>query len=85
MQFRELNFAKNSMFGKILKLLLKNDYAEWNCVWLDKMYNAFSILYIVQLNNWECFFNYIFCNLLFFLNNYHKAHNTHTHTKYLML
>ena len=35
----------------------------------------------MQLNTQECFFNYIFCNLLFFLNNYRKAHKTHTHTQ----
>ena len=30
--FFRMHFAKNSVFGKILKLLLKSDYLEWNCV-----------------------------------------------------
>ena len=29
-----MHFAENSAFGKILKLFIKNDYAERNCVWL---------------------------------------------------
>jgi hypothetical protein len=29
-----MHFAENSAFGKILKLFLRSDYAERNCVWL---------------------------------------------------
>jgi hypothetical protein len=29
-----MDFAENNAFGKILKLLLRNDYAEWNYGWL---------------------------------------------------
>ena len=32
--FFRMNFAKNSAFGKILKLFIRSDYAEKNCVWL---------------------------------------------------
>ena len=27
-------FVKNSTFGKILKLFIRSDYAEKNCIWL---------------------------------------------------
>ena len=27
-------FAENSTFGKILKLFIRSDYAERNCIWL---------------------------------------------------
>ena len=30
--FFRMNFAKNSAFGKILKLFIRSDYAEKNCV-----------------------------------------------------
>ena len=30
----EIYFAENSLFGKILKLFIINDYVEKNCVWL---------------------------------------------------
>ena len=29
-----MHFAENSAFGKILKLFIRSDYAEKNCVWL---------------------------------------------------
>ena len=29
-----LYFVENSAFGKILKLFIKSDYTERNCVWL---------------------------------------------------
>ena len=32
--FFRMNFAKNSAFGKILKLFIRSDYAEKNGVWL---------------------------------------------------
>jgi hypothetical protein len=32
--FSKMHFAENSAFGKILKLFIKNDYTERNCVWL---------------------------------------------------
>ena len=32
--FFRMHFAENSVFGKILKRLLRSDYIEWNCVWL---------------------------------------------------
>jgi hypothetical protein len=30
----EMHFVENSVFGKILKLFIRSDYAERNCVWL---------------------------------------------------
>ena len=35
--FAAFYFVENSAFGKLLKLLLKSDYVERNCVWLDKV------------------------------------------------
>ena len=32
--FFRIYFAENSAFSKILKLFLRSDYAERNCVWL---------------------------------------------------
>ena len=32
--FSRMHFAENSAFGKILKLFIRSDYAERNCVWL---------------------------------------------------
>ena len=32
--FSRIYFAENSVFGKILKLFIRSDYAEKNCVWL---------------------------------------------------
>ena len=32
--FARMYFAENSVFGKILKLFIRSDYAERNCVWL---------------------------------------------------
>ena len=32
--FSRMHFIKNSAFGKILKLFIRSDYAENNCVWL---------------------------------------------------
>ena len=32
--FSIMHFAENSTFGKILKLFIRNDYVERNCVWL---------------------------------------------------
>jgi hypothetical protein len=32
--FSRMHFDENSAFGKILKLFIKSDYAEKNCVWL---------------------------------------------------
>ena len=32
--FSIMHFVENSVFGKILKLFIKSDYAERNCVWL---------------------------------------------------
>ena len=32
--FSKMYFVENSMFGKILKLFIRSDYAEKNCVWL---------------------------------------------------
>ena len=32
--FSRMHFAENSVFGKILKLFIRSDYAERNCVWL---------------------------------------------------
>ena len=29
-----MHFAENSVFSKILKLFIRSDYAERNCVWL---------------------------------------------------
>jgi hypothetical protein len=29
-----MHFAENSAFGKILKLFIRSDYTEKNCVWL---------------------------------------------------
>ena len=29
-----MHFAENSAFGKILKLFIRSDYAERNCIWL---------------------------------------------------
>ena len=29
-----MHFIENSTFGKILKLFIRSDYAEKNCVWL---------------------------------------------------
>jgi hypothetical protein len=34
MHFVRMHFAKNSAFGKILKLFIRSDYAERNYVWL---------------------------------------------------
>jgi hypothetical protein len=30
--FSKMHFAENNAFGKILKLFIRNDYAERNCV-----------------------------------------------------
>ena len=32
--FSIMYFVENSVFGKILKLFIRSDYAERNCVWL---------------------------------------------------
>ena len=32
--FFRMNSAENSMFGKILKLFIRSDYVEKNCIWL---------------------------------------------------
>ena len=32
--FSRMHFAKNSTFGKILKLFIRSDYAKRNCIWL---------------------------------------------------
>ena len=32
--FSKMHFAENSVFGKILKLFIRSDYAERNYVWL---------------------------------------------------
>ena len=32
--FSRMYFVENSAFGKILKLFIRSDYAERNCVWL---------------------------------------------------
>ena len=33
-EFSRMHFVENSVFGKILKLFIRSDYAERNCVWL---------------------------------------------------
>jgi hypothetical protein len=32
--FSRMHFVENSAFGKRLKLFIRSDYAERNCVWL---------------------------------------------------
>ena len=32
--FSVMHFGENSVFSKILKLFIRNNYAERNCVWL---------------------------------------------------
>jgi hypothetical protein len=32
--FSRMHFTENNAFGKILKLFIRSDYAERNCVWL---------------------------------------------------
>jgi hypothetical protein len=32
--FSIIHFVENSVFGKILKLFIRSDYVERNCVWL---------------------------------------------------
>ena len=32
--FSRMYFAKNSMFGKILKLFIRSGYVKKNCIWL---------------------------------------------------
>ena len=32
--FSKMHFAENSAFVKILKLFIRSDYAERDCVWL---------------------------------------------------
>jgi hypothetical protein len=31
--FFRMYFVENSVFGKILKLFIRSDYAERNCIW----------------------------------------------------
>ena len=36
-EFFRIYFVENSNFVKILKFLLRSEYVEWNCIWLNKV------------------------------------------------